>query len=180
MSLDEECDWRLENLYKESHIWLLQAATNITKHSENAEDLVMDLYVYLGKKKNPNIFWGHSYNLMYCHRTLKTRWINKLDKMHRITYEDNMRKYDCEEGEYDMDRDIELMQTYDKVIDELTKLKGTKMFAQASIYEMYWMSDDKMMDVADKIGISKSTTFNAIKKIKTYLSQTIENPFGNE
>jgi predicted DNA-binding protein YlxM (UPF0122 family) len=48
------------------------------------------------------------------------------------------------------------------------------------IYEMYWNSDDTLQAVADKIGISKSTTFIAIKKIRKHLKLVIDNPFINE
>jgi DNA-directed RNA polymerase specialized sigma24 family protein len=178
MSFDEECDWRLENLFKESHIWLIQSATNITKNAENAEDLVSDLYCYIHKKRNQKIFWGVSYNLMYCYRYLQTRWINKIDKLKRISMEENMGKYDREDEEYDVDLDISVMNEYQNVLDELKRMKGTRQFAQASIYEMYWLTDDKMMDVANKIGISKSTTFTSIKKVREHLSRVIKNPFN--
>jgi predicted DNA-binding protein YlxM (UPF0122 family) len=59
-------------------------------------------------------------------------------------------------------------------------MKGTRQFAQASIYEMYWLTEDKMMDVANKIGISKSTTFTSIKKVREHLSKVINNPFKPE
>ena len=91
-----------------------------------------------------------------------------------------MSEYDSEVDNYDYDKDMEIMKAYDDVKDELSRLKGTKLFAPATIYEMYWMSDDKMMDVAKKIGISKSTTFSCIKKIKQHLKNTIPNPFKDE
>jgi predicted DNA binding protein len=37
-----------------------------------------------------------------------------------------------------------------------------------------------MMDVANKIGISKSTTFTSIKKVREHLSKVINNPFKPE
>jgi DNA-directed RNA polymerase specialized sigma subunit len=45
------------------------------------------------------------------------------------------------------------------------------------IYEIYWTSEDTLQEVADKIGISKSTTFIAIKKIRKHLKGLIKNPF---
>jgi predicted DNA-binding protein YlxM (UPF0122 family) len=80
----------------------------------------------------------------------------------------------------DIDRDIQLMETWERVQIELSRLKSTKQFAPATIFEMYMMTDDKMMDVANKIGISKSTTFSCIKKIKKHLQNEIKNPFQNE
>jgi DNA-directed RNA polymerase specialized sigma24 family protein len=179
MSLDEECDWRLENLYKESHIWLLQVATNTTKNADHAADMVSDLYLYLHNNKKQEIFWGVSYNLMYCLRYIQSRWINKREKNQRYKLYENMKDYDRPDEEYDIERDIEVMRAYDMVKSEVDNLKNTKYFAQAALYQMYWMTDDKLMDVANKIGISKSTTFNAIKKVKEHLKTVIKNPFND-
>jgi hypothetical protein len=180
MSLDMECDWRLTNLYKDSHIWLIKASTNVTKNAEYAADLVSDLYLYLHNNKKKQIFWGNSYNLIYCQRYLQSRWLSKRKLLQRFKYSEDMNDYDKEVDEYDYDKDFQMMEAYDNVISELTKLKGTKLFARATIFEMYMLSDDKMLEVAKKIGISKSTTFSCIKKIKQHLKETIKNPFGNE
>jgi len=42
------------------------------------------------------------------------------------------------------------------------------------------MSDDTMIDVAKKIGISKSTTFISIKRIREHLKNTIRSPFKGD
>ena len=180
MSLDNEASWRLSNLCNESHIWLIQVATNITKHSQNAEDAVGDLYLYLANKPNRKVFWGKSYNLIYCMRIIKTRFLNKAIKGNRIRFKGDMIAYDTPDVEYDIDKDIQLMETWERVQSELTRLKSTKQFAPATIFEMYMMTDDKMMDVAKKIGISKSTTFSCIKKIKKHMQTQIPNPCPNE
>ena len=39
------------------------------------------------------------------------------------------------------------------------------------------MSDDTLDEVANKIKISKSTTFLAVKKIRKILKEVINNPF---
>jgi predicted DNA binding protein len=39
------------------------------------------------------------------------------------------------------------------------------------------MSNDTLDEVAKKIGISKSTTFLAVRKIRNYLKESIDNPF---
>jgi predicted DNA-binding protein YlxM (UPF0122 family) len=44
---------------------------------------------------------------------------------------------------------------------------------------MYWIeNDDTLQELADKIGISKSTCFIAIKKIRKHLKEVIDNPFN--
>lgn len=180
MSYEQECDWRLENLYKESHIWLIQVATNTTNDADNAADMVSDLYLYLHKHRKKEIFWGVSYNLMYCMRYIQSRWKSKREKLNRYKFKETMMDFDEPMEEYDMDRDVAIMREYDKVKEELKRLEQTKLFPQAKLYEMYWMSDDKIMDVADKIHLSKSTVFSAIKKIRNHMKDILDNPFKPE
>lgn len=175
-SVLDECTKRLENLYKQSHIWLLQVSFNICKNTLESEDLVGELYEYLHKKQNQKIFYADSYNLIYCMHFIKHRWINKTKKLNRITYKEDIYHEDPVE-EYDTEMDLAITQAYNDVMDEIQRLKKTKGFAPAMIYEMYCNSDDTLQEVADKIGISKSTTFIACKKIKKHLKGIINNPF---
>ncbi len=41
-SIQQQCIIRIENLYKNSHIWLLKASHNITGNPDDAQDLVQD------------------------------------------------------------------------------------------------------------------------------------------
>jgi transposase-like protein len=79
--------------------------------------------------------------------------------------------------EYDEQKDYDVMKAYEQVMQELKHLQITKLWPAARLYEMYWMSDDNLNEVARKIGISKSTTFLAIKKIRTHMKGIIQNPF---
>ena len=63
----------------------------------------------------------------------------------------------------------------DIAINELKQLEKTKMWPQSKIFQLYWMSDKTLDEVADDIGISKSTTFLAVRKIKKYLNCLLEN-----
>jgi len=182
MSTQSECQRRLTNLYKESHDWLLKASFNITHDTEESADMVAELYLYLSEKCNPKIFWGKdSYNLLYLHQFLKHRWYNKTPKLNKsvsfssLTHEKDF-KWIADE-EYDLESDISMMKAYDDVIIELKALQTTKLWPKARIYELYWMSPDTLKEVANKIGISSSTTFIAIKRIRQHLANTIKNPF---
>jgi len=175
-SIEEECTKRLEILFRESNTWLHQAAYNITKNAEDAEDLVQEVYEYLHKKKNPKLWYKNSYNLLYLHKFLTHRWINKTKKLNRISYVGEVWHEEPEEV-YDMDLDLGIMKAYDDVMSELSRLEKTKMWASSKIYSLYWCSEDNLQDVADKIGISKSTVFISIKKIRKHLKGVIENPF---
>ena len=66
---------------------------------------------------------------------------------------------------------------HEEVMEELKRLEKTKLWPQSKIFQMYWCSDDTLDEVANKIGISKSTTFLAVKKIRKYLGEVIDNPY---
>lgn len=172
-----ECERRLNNLYKESHSWLVNSAKKITKNTEEAEDMVQELYLYLHQKCNPALFWGDtSYNLFYCSKFLHSRYINKTKKLNRMMYVDEV--WDTElDSEYDIDRDLEIERAHQQIIDELKHLAKTRMWASAKIFELYWMSEDTLDEVAKKIKISKSTTFLAVKKVRKYLKEVIKSPY---
>jgi RNA polymerase sigma factor (sigma-70 family) len=172
-----ECERRLVGLYNESHNWLLQSAKKITKNLEEAEDMVQELYLYLHQKCNPNLFYGeNTYNLFYCSKFLHSRFINKTKKLNRMSYVEDV--WDTEfDIEYDTDKDLEIQKAHDDVINELKQLEKTRMWASSKIFQLYWMSDKTLDEVAKDIGISKSTTFLAVRKIKNYLKEVIKNPY---
>lgn len=172
-----ECEQRLTNLYLDSNHWLIKHATKITKSKEEGEDLVQELYEYLHKKCNPKIFWGNAYNMFYCYRFLESRWINKTKKLNRVVYKEEMPEEVVEE-EYDIERDLELQNAHNEVVGELKKLAVTKLWPQARIFELYWMSDKTLDEVAKDIKISKSTVFLSVKRIRKYLEEVIDNPFN--
>jgi len=177
-SIQLECKRRLENLYLESHSWLIQTANKVTKNKLESEDLISELYEYLHRKCNPKLFWGcNSYNLQYCSKFIKHRYLNKTKKLNRTTYVEEI--YDTEIDEpYDTEKDIAIQKAYDEVIAELKRLETTKMWASSKIFSLYWCSDSTLDKLAKEIGISKSTTFLAVKKIRVYLKEVIDNPFN--
>lgn len=176
-SLELDCHKRLDKLYRESHVWLNQVAYNICKSREEAEELVSDLYVYLGKKCRPKIFYNNSYNLIYCMKFIKHRWFNKVAKLKRYQYTGDLIDFETEYSEYDIDKDMEIMRAHEEVLNELNRLRTTKMWTKAKIYELYWMGDKTLDQLAKDIGISKSTTFLSIKYIKAHMKKIIDSPF---
>lgn len=176
-SIEQECNQRLDTLYRESHTWLLKAAYNICKSFEESEELVSDAYLYLAKECRPKLWWGNSYNLIYIHKFLKHRWLNRAEKLGRYKNTADIMVMDKSDTPYDEQRDIDIMQAYDDVMQELKDLQITRLWPAARLYSMYWCSEDTLNDVTKKIGISKSTTFLAIKKIRNHMSETIQNPF---
>jgi len=179
-SLQAECDKRLSVLYHDKHRWLISEAKKLTKNLEEAEDLVQELFEYLHIKQNPKLFWGESYNIFYCNKFLFSRYMNKTKSLNRTELMGDVRVELLweEDVPYDEEFDMELERAHNEVINELKSLSVTRLWPSAKIFELYWMSDDTLDETAKKIGISKSTTFIAVKKIRKYLQQTIKSPFN--
>ena len=110
---------RLEVLYRESHQWLLAATFNIVKDREVAEDLVGELYVYLGERVNPALWWGNSFNVMYAYAFIKSRFLNKVKRDKKIQYQANTES-DAPDNEYDIDSDERIDKAYPKKSFSLT------------------------------------------------------------
>lgn len=173
-----ECNKRLELLYKTKHKWLVSEANKLTKNYDTAQDLVQELYEYLTKKCNPSIFWGDSYNIFYCNKFLHSRFINQ-NKKDKINFSLSPANENIPEEEYDLENDLKFQKAHDEIIHSLKKLQTTKMWPKAKIFELYWMSDDTLEETSKKIGISKSTTFIAVKDMRKWLKNNIQNPFDN-
>jgi len=174
---EEENIRRLENLYKQSHSWLMAVAKNTTKDREVAEELVSDLYLYLAERINPSIWWGNdSFNLMYCHSFIKTRFINKIKASNRlVTISPH---YDVIEEVYDTDFDASLETAYNEIINELKTMERTKLWPASKLYQMYVFNEEMTLDkISREVKISKSTAFLQVKKAKKHLKETIKNPF---
>lgn len=177
-----ECERRLVGLYNESNNWLVSAAKKITKNREEAEDLVQELYIYLHEKCNVKLFWGdNTYNLFYCNKFLHSRFMNKTKKLNRVKLMGDYTAWE-EQDEiiYDEERDLQIQRAHDQILNELKQLEKTKMWPQSKIFQLYWMSSDTLDEVAKKIKISKSTTFLAVKKVRKYLEQVIDNPYKED
>ena len=173
----KENNRRLDLLCKTKHTWLLKAAYNITKNADVSDDLVSELYLYIAERGNQNIWYGKDeFNMMYLHSYLRTRWINlikKASKTERISDD-----WDTIDEDYDIDLDERIQSTYDEVVDEIKELQKTKMWGSARLAELYLFNDDMTLDKLSKeIGISKSTSFLNVRKIKQHIRNTKANPF---
>lgn len=175
-SIEQQCKIRLENLFNESHEWLLKASFNLTKNREEAEDLTSELYEYLHTKQNHKLFYKDSYNLLYLHKFLTHRWINKTKRLNKIKYFEVIQT-ETPDDEYNVEKDEALDNAYREVMEEVQRLKKTNKFAPAFLFELYWCSEDTLQEVADKIGISKSTVFLSVKKVRAHLKKVITNPY---
>ena len=168
---------RLEVLYKESHQWFLAATFNIVKDKDVAEDLVGELYIYLAEKVNPALWWGKSFNVMYCYAFLKSRFLNKIKRDKKIQYQANTES-DTPDNEYDIDSDERIDTAYNQVIDELKNMERTKLWPASKLAQLYFFDDKMTLEkLSAEIKICKSTSFTQIKRAKKHLRETVENPF---
>lgn len=176
VELEIDVQSRLKVLYIRHHDWLRSVAYNLSKNSDIADDLIQDLYLYLGEKKNKNLFFLDSFNLKYCHLFLSSRWVNLVKREQKNVYTDGIK--DTEDTPYNEEWDRELQRFEQDVVKELDKLRNTSLWSSAKIYELYQFSDKTMEELSNDIGISKSTTFLNVKKIKQHLQDNIKKPNG--
>lgn len=175
-SSSEENTKRLEVLYTKHHKWLVACAFNITKDRDTSDELVGELYLYLAERVNPSLWYLDSFNLMYLHSFLKTRFINKIKASKRLSTISP--HYDEIDTPYDIDFDVKLDEAYDEVINELKAMEKTRAWASSKLAQLYWFNEDFTLDKLSKeIKISKSTAFLNVKKVKKHLKETIKNPF---
>jgi DNA-directed RNA polymerase specialized sigma24 family protein len=171
---------RLEVLYRESHKWLLAATFNIVKDREVAEDLVGELYIYLAERVNPALWWGNSFNVMYCYAFVKSRFLNKVKRDKKIQYQAQTES-DQPDDEYDLDSDERIDKAYNSVIEELKSMERTKLWPASKLAQLYFFGDKMTLEkLSAEIKICKSTSFTQIKRAKKHLRETIENPFKNK
>lgn len=155
----------------------MQVSMNFSQNLTTASDLVSDLYLYIAEKGNPNIWWGEDgYNMMYLYSFLKSRYINGYKQGKKFTHLNE--NYDTPDTQYDEDLDIKIQQTYEAVQKEITDLQQTKMWSSARLAEIYLFDDEMTLErLSKEIGISKSTSFLNVKKVKTHIKAKYQNPF---
>lgn len=177
-SLEIEINKRLGVLYTKHNDWLQAVSYNIANNKTVSEDLVQELYLYLAEKKNPKIFFQDSFNLLYCHNFIRSRWINLIKRENKNIYPTNWR--DEEDTIYDTEKDLQNQELYDDIIKEIQDLQKTGMWSSAKIYEMYTFGDKTMEELSQDIGISKSTTFLNVKKIKEHLKNKFKDKYNED
>ena len=176
-SIQLENNRRLDILARTKHVWLLKSAYNFSKSRETARELVGELYLYIAERGNPNIWWGEDgFNMMYLHSFLKSRWINYIKAQNKLeTISDT---YDEVDTEYNEELDRCIQTTYDEIVDEIQQLQKTKMWSSARLAELYLFDDTMTLDKLSKvIGISKSTSYLNVRKVKQHIKTTKKNPF---
>lgn len=178
--IQKENNRRLDILYREKNDWLMASAYNITKDRDAASELVAELYLYVAEKGNPSIWWGtDEYNMMYLYSFLKTRWINAVKQNGK--HQSLPDSWDDVDTPYNEELDRKIQKSYDEIVEEIQQLQKTKMWGSAKLAELYFFTPDMTFEKLSKdIGISKSTSFLNIRKVKRHIRLTKENPFRSD
>jgi DNA-binding transcriptional regulator GbsR (MarR family) len=113
---------------------------------------------------------------MYLYSFIKSRFLNRIKTQSRnLPLLDN---WDKEEEVYDVEYDKQLEDTYNNVIEELKQMEKTKQWASSKLAQLYFFNEEMTLEkLASEIKISKSTAFLNVKKTKTHIKNTIDNPF---
>lgn len=177
IEIDVENNQRLGVLYTKHSDWLNAVAYNLAQNKGVAEDLVQELYLYLAEKKNHKLFFNDSFNLLYCHNFLRSRFINLVKRENKSVYPNKWK--DTEDERYDVDTDLHNQKIYDDIKKEIDELQKTPMWSSAKIYQLYAFGNKTMEELSEEIGISKSTTFLNVKKVKQHLRAKFTKRYNN-
>jgi|LakMenEpi03Aug12_release.lakeMendotaPanAssembly.Ray.scaffolds.fasta_scaffold351297_1 RNA polymerase sigma factor (sigma-70 family) len=178
IELNRENNKRLEHLYVSHSGWLKSVSYNITKNRDDANELVQELYLYLADKPNPSIYYSTSFNLMYCRAFLSSRFINGKKRGSRMQPLFNYAS--ITDTEYDVEADERFEKCWESMLAEIDNMKKEKGWSAAYLFQMYMFSEDSLEEVSKKIGVSLSTTFMNVKKVKLKLREKLTNPFKEE
>lgn len=168
---------RLDILHRNHHQWLFAVGFKVSKSKEVTDDLIQELYIYLAERDDRDLYFNDSFNLQYCRSFILSRFYNlaKVENRWDTINED----YDTEDIPYDEEIDKRIDVCYKELINELEKMKKMKGWSSAMLAELYWFSDMTFDELSKEIGISKSTAFLNVRKVKDRLKDRLNNPFKN-
>lgn len=176
--MKEEINRRLEILHRNHYQWLFSVAFKVSKSKLTSEDLIQELYIYLAERSDENLFYQDSFNLQYCRSFILSRFYNLVKVENR--WDSINEDYDEEETPYDSEFDKRLDKSYGEVIRELGDMKKQKGWSSAMLAEMYWLGNMTFEQLSSEIGISKSTAFLNVRKVRERLKDKLDNPFDKQ
>lgn len=171
---------RLEVLYRKHNEWLRAVCFNICKDADMVDELVSELYLYLAEHGEERLYYKDGgFNLGYCNSFLKSRFLNKIKVQNRysdVEIDDDVLNPSSNEL-YDESID----NTYNDIKTFLKSKQTSDNWVSAKIAELYYFGKGFTIEgLAEEIGVSKSTVFLHIKKMKLEIRDNIDNPFNKE
>lgn len=171
---------RLDILYKKHNDWLMKCAFNNTKNMMDAEELVQNLYVYLGTKGNPKLYYLDSFNLKYCYLFIRSRFINKVKRDSKLDQVDETTVYNIPDIDYDYDEDNLIEETYNNINKQLKIYKKQKKanLTAATIFDLYHKDKKTTINsLANKLNLNRITVYLSLKRVKQMLNEELKNPY---
>ena len=152
----------------------MQVAFNLTQDTDNAEDLIQEVYVYLMEMKDiEKIRYNGTVNLFYIYQTIKSKFLNSIKKSKKITIlpidEDFL---EIEDLEYNIEKDEEF-----EVMLKQTKhlLENEVHWFDARLLSIYLEESHSIASLHKTTGISKSSIWTSLNKTKTFIKDSYAN-----
>lgn len=176
--ISNETKRRLDTLHRKHYQWLTSVGMKVSKSKIVTEDLIQELYIYLLDRDSEELYYDDSFNLQYCRSFILSRFYNLIKVEGR--WDTIAEDYDREEEPYDIEFDLRIHKAHDELVNELKNMKKQKGWSSAMLAEMYWFSNMTFDELSSEIGISKSTAFLNVKKVKERLKDKLNNPFDEK
>lgn len=161
---------------------LRDVAHNIAGNSRDGDDALQELYVWLfemDKEKLDKIYEGGGL-LWYCIRTLSLMLNSKNS---RYYYKYN-KYYEFIDGNLSVNNitDMSYMtstSTY-KLLEEIDNIVDELYWYDKELFKLYYYQGNTLHGLAEQTGISRTSIFNTIKRVKNYIKQRIDEKGGHK
>ena len=160
----------IENFIQNHGKWLLGVCYNLTGDINSAEDLVQEVYIKLLSLKDiERIRFGETdLNTYFVYRIAKNHYINQ-NKAQKETYKEEIEDFTYDSiNETFEELNEALMSKLNKELDEMEK--DNTLWFDSMLLRTYIGESHSMQSLAKHTGISVSTIFTSLKRIKTHLS----------
>ena len=178
-------DGMLEKLAKKHNDWV-RIAKSFTKNTEDAQDLVQDMYlrVYSAGKTIEDISFGDDVNRYFVWVTLSNMY--KTNYRHNQTSKVIQTTPIIEEADgipvTDYTDDKEL--AFEVVMDKIAELTRTWSVSDRQLFELYFMRGQTLRGISEGAGVGLSWVHNSIKdikeRIKAEMSEDVQDFFNGE
>jgi DNA-directed RNA polymerase specialized sigma24 family protein len=178
--MQKENSKRLDVLFRKHNDWLRAYTYNLTKNADMVDELVSELYLYLGEKGSEKLYYRDGgFNLGYCTAFIKSRFYNECKVNKR--YSDYEPDENIPQTEYNEEYDKSIDKTYDGIKTFLKSKQSENDWASAKMAELYYFGKGFTIEsLAKEVGVSKSTVFLHIKAMRKEIKKNIDNPFNKE
>lgn len=160
---------QLEKVFDGHDKWL-KTVMNFGCTKEDAEDIVGDMYVTIGKmlQKGLDISYKDEINYYYIYVALKSRFINMVKKKNKMSSIPIEEYNDVEGSEY-----IDFQNAEDIVEKELDKmLLSKKDWYNAKVYNLI-QGGYSLVELSEKTGIRYHSLYHTYRKTKKHLKSKL-------